>query len=45
MVIPGPNEPSLEQMNYLLQPFVDSMLQLEEGTHPFVIACVTYQFG
>ncbi|KAG1819287.1 uncharacterized protein BJ212DRAFT_1496180 [Suillus subaureus] len=31
MVIPGPDEPSLEQMNYLIEPFVKSMLQLEKG--------------
>jgi hypothetical protein len=31
MVIPGPDEPSLKQMNHLLQLFVESMLQLENG--------------
>ncbi|KAG1717310.1 hypothetical protein EDB19DRAFT_1840448 [Suillus lakei] len=30
MVMPGPNEPSLEEMNYLLEPFVESMLCLEK---------------
>ncbi|KIK44122.1 hypothetical protein CY34DRAFT_54623, partial [Suillus luteus UH-Slu-Lm8-n1] len=31
MVLPGPDEPSLEEMNYLLEPFVESMLRLEKG--------------
>lgn len=31
MVIPGPDEPSLEQMNHLLEPFVESLLRLEKG--------------
>ncbi|KAG1731841.1 uncharacterized protein EDB91DRAFT_1238875 [Suillus paluster] len=31
MVMPGPDEPSLEEMNYLLEPFVESMLRLEKG--------------
>ncbi|KAG2114909.1 hypothetical protein BD769DRAFT_1629975 [Suillus cothurnatus] len=29
--MPGPDEPSLEEMNYLLEPFVESMLRLEKG--------------
>ncbi|KAG2078296.1 hypothetical protein BDR04DRAFT_996086, partial [Suillus decipiens] len=31
MIIPGPDEPSLEQMNHLIEPFVESMLWLEKG--------------
>ncbi|KAH7917473.1 hypothetical protein BV22DRAFT_1026280 [Leucogyrophana mollusca] len=31
MVIPGPHEPSLEQMNHLLNPFVESILRLSKG--------------
>ncbi|KAG1855341.1 hypothetical protein DFJ58DRAFT_880847 [Suillus subalutaceus] len=31
MVMPGPDELSLEEMNYLLEPFVESMLRLEKG--------------
>lgn len=42
MVIPGPNEPLLEQMNNLLQPFVDSMLQLEDGMYLPDIPCLVY---
>ncbi|KAF9222500.1 hypothetical protein BS17DRAFT_767723 [Gyrodon lividus] len=36
MVMPGPEEPSLEQMNNLLEPFVESMLWLEKGVE-FVV--------
>lgn len=42
MVIPGPNEPSLEQMNNLLQPFIDSMLRLEDGMCLSDIRHLTY---
>ncbi|KAG1877401.1 hypothetical protein F4604DRAFT_1880386 [Suillus subluteus] len=31
MVIPGPDKPSLEKMNHLIELFVESMLQLEKG--------------
>ncbi|KAG2130249.1 hypothetical protein DEU56DRAFT_757923 [Suillus clintonianus] len=31
MVIPGPDKPSLEQMNHLLEPFVESLLCLKKG--------------
>ena len=30
-VIPGPSEPSLEQLNNVLIPFVQEVLRLEEG--------------
>ncbi|CDO77902.1 hypothetical protein BN946_scf184624.g1 [Trametes cinnabarina] len=32
-LIPGPHEPSFEQINELLKPFVDDMLELGNGMH------------
>ena len=40
MVIPGPTELLLEQINNLLQPFINSMLQLEDGTQLSNITCL-----
>lgn len=32
-VIPGPHEPSLEQLNAVIEPFVEDMLVLGNGKH------------
>ena len=36
-VIPGPHEPSLEQLNNVIRPFVDDVLQLHQGEYFNVI--------
>lgn len=41
IVMPGPDEPSLEEMNYLLELFVESMLCLEKSNLSIIRVFVT----
>jgi hypothetical protein len=39
-VIPGPTEPSLEQLNAVIEPFVAEMLLLGNGEWDIVLLCL-----
>ena len=45
MVVLGPDEPTLEEMNKLIDIWVQYMLRLGQGVHTYLLVIATNVFG